>query len=127
MLVALPVPVLDTMIACAPLVCPTVTFPKDNESGEADTFGAAGAAPVPLMATCAGEPPEKANARFAASAPVLLGRYVKLSVHAAPLASEVPQVLPLTTNSVGLPLVIARPLAGAVPTFVMVTGRAPLD
>ena len=127
MLVALPVPVLDTMIAWAPLVCPTLTFPNDNESGEADTFGTAGATPVPLIATCAVEPPVKLNARFAASAPVLPGRYVTLSVHAAPLAIELPQVLPLTTNSVGLPLVIARPLAGAVPVFVIVTGRAPLD
>src|SRR6478609_6883041 len=107
MLVALPVPVLDTMIACAPLVCPTVTFPNDNESGDAATFGVGGGTPVPFIATCAGEPPEKPNARFAVSAPVPLGRYVTLSVHAAPLASEVPQVLPLTTNSVGLPLVIA--------------------
>ena len=65
---------MDTMIACGPLVCPTVTLPNASESGEADTFGVAGATPAPLIATCAGEPPEKVNVRFAVSAPVPPGR-----------------------------------------------------
>ena len=73
MFVALPVPVLDTMIACGPLVCPTVTLPNASESGEAETFGIAGATPVPLMATCEEDPPEALNVRLALSVPVPLG------------------------------------------------------
>jgi hypothetical protein len=61
MLVALPVPVLDTMIAWARWSAHTLTLPNANESGEADTFGTAGATPVPLIATCAVEPPVKLN------------------------------------------------------------------
>ena len=48
-------------------------------------------------------------------------------MHVAPLASDVPQVLALTTNSAALALAIAKPLAAAVPVFVIVTERAPLD
>ena len=101
MFVALAVPVLDTTIACGPLVCPTVTFPKARESVDAEILGAAGATPVPLMATWREEPPEKANVRFAVSAPVPPGLYVTLSVHAAPAGSDVPQVLPPVTNFAG--------------------------
>ena len=43
------------------------------------------------------------------------------------VASDVPQVLALTTNSAALALAIAKPLAAAVPVFVIVTERAPLD
>ena len=48
-------------------------------------------------------------------------------MHAAPVASEAPHVLLPTTNSAALPLVIATPLAAAVPVFVIVTERALLD
>ena len=61
------------MIACGALVCPNVTSPNASESGEAETFGVAGATPVPLMLTCAGDPPAKLNAIFAVSAPVAVG------------------------------------------------------
>ena len=63
MSVAAAVPVFDMTTVCATLVWPIVTFPKVTAKGVAVTLGIGGgggggaATPVPLIATCAGEPP----------------------------------------------------------------------
>ena len=49
-----------------------------------------------------------------------------MSAHEAPALSVVPQVLPITTNSVALLLLSAMPLAAAPPGFEMVTAMAAL-
>jgi len=73
MSVAAPVPVLDTVIVCDPLVWPTVMLPNASEDGDAETLGDAGAMPVAVIATCTVAPPVKEAARLALSAPTPLG------------------------------------------------------
>ena len=50
MLVAAPVPVLDTVIVCTGDVVPTLTVPNASAVGAADTLGALAPTPVPESA-----------------------------------------------------------------------------
>ena len=87
MLVALALPVLETVIVCAALVWPMLTLPNDSDVGDAWTLGAVTATPVPdsaigmLM-------PVPVMAYGGAKVPAAAGLNVNITVQLAPAASE---------------------------------------
>src|SRR5579871_4585796 len=123
------VPVLVSVTVRAALFAPTVTLPKATGFGAPLTPGAATVAvtPVPLNATCAGEPEAfDAISRLAARLPSAPGVNVSETVQLALICSEVPlwQLPPdPSANSVAFVPLTASPLSmrAAVPELVTVS------
>jgi hypothetical protein len=82
--VAAVLPVLETVTVCAEDVLPTVTPPNDSEPGEAVTFGAAAAPPVPDSAIETLVPPLPVIVMLPPYACAAVGENVTLIVQLAP-------------------------------------------
>ena len=123
-IVSVAVPAFLSVIASALLVAPTTVAGKAMVAGVSETAGAAGAVPVPVSFTDCGVPVAlSAKESAAVSAPAAAGLNSTETVHEAPAASVVPQVVADLRNDVALvPVIVSEVrLSVAVPEFFTVT------